>query len=259
MAHLGQSFHCLAPDLPGFGDSRRGGAPKQPYTIDAVVASLAAYLATLNVRRVYFVGHALGAWVATRYALNHPEQVAGLVLLAPAGLQDEPWFARWRQRCRLLWPGMGSLLSALRPLASLLGLRRWLNRAVLLRRWLLASPMAASLLRRPRRDLWGEMLSPAQLAQLKPPLLLLHSEQDREIPLVLAQDFSQQVPGAKLCVVPGVSHVLQRDQPESVALWIREFIAQAEPAVAPPASPKIPNGGPVAVPGIGLAEDRPHP
>lgn len=74
-------------DLPGLGRSGRG-------TID--VAWLRALLAG-RTRPVVLVGHSLGAALATRYAAAYPDQVAGLVLIAPSFLMAAPsWTLRLR-------------------------------------------------------------------------------------------------------------------------------------------------------------------
>ncbi|MBD2101563.1 alpha/beta fold hydrolase [Leptolyngbya sp. FACHB-261] len=273
MAELSSEFHCFAPDLPGCGDSRWVqietlknpasqqspiASRQQSFKVDAAVAALADYLTTLRIRQVYFVGHALGGWVATRYALKYPEQVAGLVLLAPAGLEDRRWFGRWYSRRFLVWQGAGKLLAMLRFLLAPLGLRGTLNNLLRYRSRLLASPTASSLLLKPRRELWSEVLSSEGLARLKVPTLLLQGEQDPEIPLAHAQVFNQHIAHSHLVVTNG-GHSLHQEKPAQVANWIRKFIAELEPIDELPVSPRKPNPDPVVAPGVGPAEDHPHP
>ncbi|HMJ34267.1 MAG TPA: alpha/beta fold hydrolase [Baekduia sp.] len=68
----------LAPDLRG-----RGGSAQLPgpYGIDAHVADLLAVLDFLRVGPVVLAGHSMGAYVAARFAAEHPERVSGLVLV----------------------------------------------------------------------------------------------------------------------------------------------------------------------------------
>ena len=72
------SFHAIAIDRPGFGhsDRRRGTA----WTAAAQARLLAQAFAKLGINRPIVVGHSLGTMVALALALNHPEQVSGLVL-----------------------------------------------------------------------------------------------------------------------------------------------------------------------------------
>jgi pimeloyl-ACP methyl ester carboxylesterase len=71
----------IAIDLPGFGYS---DAPSRG-SISGYARDVAEVLAALRIERFTLVGHSLGGAVATAIAELMPEQVAGVVLLAPAG------------------------------------------------------------------------------------------------------------------------------------------------------------------------------
>ncbi|MEV2278277.1 alpha/beta fold hydrolase [Nocardiopsis sp. NPDC049922] len=71
----------LVPDLPGLGRSGPSPVP------DAVW--LGELLGSVVTRPV-LVGHSAGCAPLVRYAQAHPERVGGLVLVAPAFLQDRP-------------------------------------------------------------------------------------------------------------------------------------------------------------------------
>jgi lipase len=76
----------LAPDLRGRG---RSADLPAPYGIAAHLADLLAVLDHAGVRRAVLSGHSMGAYVATALAAEHPERVAGVVLL-DAGLVISP-------------------------------------------------------------------------------------------------------------------------------------------------------------------------
>lgn len=86
MDALGADRPVIAFDLPGHG----GSALHLPGTS---VTDLAAFfgecLQTWGVGRAHFVGHSLGAAIASRFANGHPDYVASLTLVNPAGLGDE--------------------------------------------------------------------------------------------------------------------------------------------------------------------------
>lgn len=79
------SYACatlLAPDLRGRG---RSATLPPPYGLTTHVDDLLAVLDHVGAEKAVLVGHSLGAYVAARLAVEHPERVAGLVLL-DAGL-----------------------------------------------------------------------------------------------------------------------------------------------------------------------------
>jgi pyruvate dehydrogenase E2 component (dihydrolipoamide acetyltransferase) len=80
---LAARAEVVALDLPGHGQS----AIAVPGTsVEALARFVVSFLDQLGIGRCHLAGHSLGAAVAAQLALDHPDRVAGLVLIAPAGL-----------------------------------------------------------------------------------------------------------------------------------------------------------------------------
>lgn len=77
IALLPHDVHVVAPTLRGHGDADR---PAGGYTPDELAADVIDVLTRLGVRRIFVVGHSLGAVVACRIAAARPDLTAGLVL-----------------------------------------------------------------------------------------------------------------------------------------------------------------------------------
>lgn len=75
-----RSYRAIAFDRPGFGHSERPRGTA--WTAAAQAALLPRVFARLGIERPIVVGHSLGTMVALALALNHPDQVSGLVLLS---------------------------------------------------------------------------------------------------------------------------------------------------------------------------------
>lgn len=75
-------MRLIAPDLPGFGESRVNGTfrPSIPF----YAKSLEHFLDGLGVERALLLGHSFGGAVATELALSDPDRFPALFLLAPA-------------------------------------------------------------------------------------------------------------------------------------------------------------------------------
>ena len=83
VAQLRASFRCIAPDLRGFGASSRAASP---YTLEQYSEDLRALVHFLQLQRVVVLGHSMGGKVAVRFALDAPDLVEALVLVAPVPL-----------------------------------------------------------------------------------------------------------------------------------------------------------------------------
>ena len=74
-------------DRPGSGYSTR--PPEASAAIGAQAATISRFAKALGLERPLVVGHSLGGAIALALALNHPEQVSGLALIAPVTRRPE--------------------------------------------------------------------------------------------------------------------------------------------------------------------------
>lgn len=84
---LAADHRAIAFDRPGHGLSQR---PKQgDTTVEVQARLLHDALKQLHVERPIIVGHSWGGALALVYAINYPEEVAGVVLVAPAVYESQ--------------------------------------------------------------------------------------------------------------------------------------------------------------------------
>ena len=82
MLALSSRFHCLAPDLRGYGDS-------EPKCVDATRGArdwsddLRSLMHSLRIERAHFLGWSLGAAPIMQLAIDQPGAVCSLCLVAP--------------------------------------------------------------------------------------------------------------------------------------------------------------------------------
>lgn len=83
LAHLRPDRRAIAFDLRGHGRSQ---APHdRDYAVDSLAEDVGAVADALALSRFVLVGHSLGGAAAIAFACNHPERVAGLVLVDAPG------------------------------------------------------------------------------------------------------------------------------------------------------------------------------
>jgi pimeloyl-ACP methyl ester carboxylesterase len=176
LADLGPALRL---DWPGFG-----GAPAEP-GIGSLDALFSWMLPRLPAGRSHVVAQSMGGVLAVRLAIEHPERVDRLVLVATSGGVDlrRAGAADWRPEYRASLPDVPG--------------------------WFVED----------RTDLT------ARLAEIRAPTLLLWSDADAISPLSIARLLEQRIRGARLELVPGGSHTFALERPDEVAALIRAHLA----------------------------------
>ncbi|MCZ2108424.1 MAG: alpha/beta fold hydrolase [Dehalococcoidia bacterium] len=90
---LREHFTVITADLLGHGASDAPPEP-DPYHAEAAVQRLVGLFDELGLERVLLAGHSLGGAVALRLALEHPERLAGVVVINSMSAAGDP---AWRQ------------------------------------------------------------------------------------------------------------------------------------------------------------------
>lgn len=82
----------IVVDLPGYGASSKPADAE--YTLDFFVAALRAQLVALGVGRATLLGNSLGGAIALKYALDYPDDVKALIMMAPGGVEERETYFR---------------------------------------------------------------------------------------------------------------------------------------------------------------------
>ncbi len=238
-----------AIDLPSFGRSEPGG---RKASVQANVAVLQRFLADVVGEPVVLIGNSMGGMISLLTAGERPDAVTGLVLLDPAvpgprraldplvavtfALYALPFVGErflWWRRTRQ------STLARVHEMLELCGVdpatlpSEVIDRSVTLleerqdvegmdRAFLAAARSLVKLLIDPRRYRQA-------MASIDDPVLLVHGERDRLVPVAAARDIAQRHPAWTYLELPGVGHVPQLQVPERLAPevldWLRTDVA----------------------------------
>jgi pimeloyl-ACP methyl ester carboxylesterase len=215
--YLGNNYHCFAPDLLGFGDSER---PSIHYSINLEVECLASYLEAIHLKEIYLIGHSLGGWIGASYSLKYPDQVKGLILISPEGIETQgDWKAQIKRKLLL-----SSLWKTLLPIASFLGLKKQLQKILDDRQRLLDSPVTCELLFKRRTvEIKNELLTNF-LPQIATPTLIMQGKQDLKENIDRSLNFAELIPYAIIELIEHGDHDLPNSLPEKIVQMIDNFI-----------------------------------
>lgn len=81
MTALQPDWHCLAPDLPGHGQSDKPAFAW--YAVERFAEALCAWCHSADLNPRVVVGHSLGGAIAVEMALRYPDRIGRLVLVNP--------------------------------------------------------------------------------------------------------------------------------------------------------------------------------
>jgi pimeloyl-ACP methyl ester carboxylesterase len=212
IADLGEQCHCIAYARAGLGKSGTDGKPK---TIQAHVDDLGAVIDSLAPgRKVVLVGHSYGGLLATELARQHPDRIAGLVLVDPATIsQRHAYIAADRAR----------VLADDKALMGMLPAAMGADYQMLIKQ--LDSPDATSARAMP--DVPVALLTSTQVAA--DPMVFEETAQGKAIWKaqhgVLFASFSR---GTHRYLATG--HNIHREDPKAVADAIRAVVSSSKPA-----------------------------
>lgn len=231
---LGNLRRTVAFDRPAFGLTERPRVERDvnPYTPEAQLELLVELMDALGIERAVLVGNSSGGTLAVQAALEHPERVAGLVLVGAAVYSGggAPGWAR-------------PLLST--PQADRLGplIMRQLGGEPGLEflRGAYADPerVTEAVIRDYRRPLqaegWDEALWELtkasreadwgpRLRDLRVPTLVVSGAQDAIVPPEASERLSREVPGAAFKRLGGCGHLPQQECPEAFVAAVSEWL-----------------------------------
>ena len=203
---LAERYQVSAVDLVGFGRNRFFlRRSKLPLKFDDIAALLGRWIESSFSGPVHLAGNSLGGQIAIHLAASRPDLVRSLILIDSTGIPFE------------IAPG-----AHIENIAMPHGWRSFL--LVLARDLFRAGPTAlavafARLLRDDARPL---------MRKLTLPVLLVWGEHDPLVPLTYAEQMREEMPHAKLRVIPRAGHVPMWENPRAFNDAVLSFLSEVD-------------------------------
>ncbi len=216
----------VALDLPGCGDS----PADPPNTWERLTGHVEAFVSALEMERVILVVHDWGGLIGLRWACDHPERVAALVISDTGFFHDGNWSGMAEG---LRTPGTGEqMLESLtrESFGQMMGsLADGFTEDAIDEYWRsLCTPEGrGAVLEMYRSGDFGK-LEPyeGKLGALGVPTLLLWGEVDAFAPIGGAHRLRAQIPGAEFEVAEGAGHFVYADAPARCSVAVTGFLAK---------------------------------
>lgn len=230
---------AVALDLPGFGvaDRLHREATILPQ-LDAFIETAIEHWAA-DSGSVVIAGNSLGGTVALRAAERDHDQIAGIVPIAPAGLDMPTWFAAIQGA-----PLVRAMLRSPVPVPES-AVRRAVGTTYKVLAF--ASPRKADQAVvaaftshvRSRRDvvrmlgtgerLMSEIRDPFRLQLIRCPVLVVWGERDRMVFTSGAERLAEAIPDARVELIPRCGHCPQIEEPDLLSDLLAAVPSEARP------------------------------
>lgn len=213
-------FRVILPDLIGYGASSK---PEDiDYTLQLFTDTLYDALQAHGIARAVLVGNSLGGGIALQMALDHPEFVDRLILMAPGCIEEREDYFKM--------PGIAGMFSSFggpdfnedeqrRLITNLVYDPVHVTDALVKERFAVARTQPKDVIVRMRTP----NLQP-RLGELKMPILVFWGSEERFMPLTGIDYFLKQCDDVRIVTFNKVGHWVQVERAKEFNLYSVDFL-----------------------------------
>lgn len=218
---LSARFRVIAFDARGHG---RSALAQRPWSLEDMADDAARLLDRLGLGRAHWVGLSMGGMVGQAFALRHPSRLGKLVLANTTSSYGPEGRPNWDNRIRLVSEGG---LAAIRDMVA----ARYFSPAFVDAHPDVVQRVMSRFMETPAQGYIGcceairELEYTAALARVAAPTLVIAGDLDQGTPVAMAQALAKGVPGARLAIIPGASHLSVVEKPAEFAALVSGFLA----------------------------------
>ena len=211
----------VAIDARGHGKSP---LPARPWSLEDMADDAARLLDRLGIARADWVGLSMGGMVGQAFALRHPARLGRLVLANTTSSYGVDGRAMWENRIRLITEGG---LAAIRDMV----IARYFSEAFIATRRDVVDRVMDRFMETPADGYLGcceairEMEYAAALPRIHAPTLVVAGEIDQGTTPAMARVIANGIPGARLAIIPGASHLSAVEKPTEFSALVSDFLA----------------------------------
>tara|TARA_B110000014_G_C20111738_1_gene585876 strand:+ start:96 stop:1073 length:978 start_codon:yes stop_codon:yes gene_type:complete len=235
--YLMDNFRLVSLDLPGFGLT--GAIPSKDYSIGKFMDIISEVTNHLGIDVFSIAGNSMGGHVAWRYAIDYPDKIENLILIASGGVRIEEDIAKLEQakdNSPIVWRLMNS--SLIRKILTFYtpkffatqGLKTAVFDPDVVTQELASQFHDLALLVGSREAILSMMRSrhrikePKILSNITAPTLLIHGEKDNIINVKNSRYFKENITDIEIKIYSSIGHLPMYEDPKMTANDIKNFI-----------------------------------
>ncbi|MFT6100756.1 MAG: pimeloyl-ACP methyl ester carboxylesterase [Arenicella sp.] len=225
---LGDRYRLISLDLPAHGLT--GSNADRDYSHQAMVESLWRVLDHLDIQSATMVGNSLGGGIAWASALDRPEKINALILIAPSGA---PRLIASKSNIgfKIMRTSIGrALMKKITPrsiikasLQQTVAVPEIVTEQMVDRYWELLRMQGnrqamIDLAKTPKdNDAW------TKLSSIEAPTLVIWGERDGVLPVAMNVTFNNEIEGAKVVTLENIGHLPMEEAVDDVSKQIISF------------------------------------
>src|SRR6201996_156464 len=229
---LADRYRTWALDMPGHGWS---DLAEHDLEIDDYVAHLLAFLDEAGIGQAALVGVSLGGWVASRFAVLHPDRVSALVLVTTGGSQaDRKVMTTIRSTTsaavdQLGWASVRARLEYLVHDPATIPDDLVATRLAIYGRDGMSENMRHVLALQDQQIRQRNIIPAADYARIAAPTLVLWTEHDPTAPVAEGRRIASLIGGSEFVVFDDCAHWPQFERPEEFNRLVLDFLKRRLP------------------------------
>jgi pimeloyl-ACP methyl ester carboxylesterase len=219
---LYKKYNIVAINLPGHGRSG-GNGENDVWSYCVWVKEL---MGVLDLNRAVLVGHSLGAAIALRFAINYPQEIAGIVLIG--GGMKMPVNSFFLDFLKTNPPEVPAEVIDLICKFSLAKKNRPK----------FSAPLQKSLSQSKVDVLYGDLLAcnnldlTQELGEIRVPALVICGAEDKMTPQDCSRQLAASISGATLEIIKSAGHMVMMERPAEFNISLDKFAASISAAVS---------------------------
>ncbi len=232
-AIVASGHRAIVFDLLGFGYSSK--PTDRDYTTELFAQTIKGALDALDIDECVVIGNSLGGAVSIRLALDDPDLVKGLVLMAPGGIESDAVYYEMPGIKKMIaaftsgaldFDGLGDLLTMLVEDPAMV------DQQLVAERYAILQTQPVEVLARLR-----VANMEAELGKLRCPILGFWGQNDHFTPVSGFQKFIDACDDCAFTIVANCGHWVMVERREMFDAQLRAFLVRLSPEHASPAEP----------------------